>query len=174
MTRPDRIIPVAKLIEGLRLLDQNIRDFVKDSQVLLSGNHDSHAVALAIYAFEELGKYSELQRIQDEASKKAESTITVKDELFRSHQYKQTIAKKLVPQDVMILVPAYFDEKYFDPKYFQTKNISVEPHLRSECSFVDWIDNDWRIGIGTTCDAERLRKFLKAVLQTLDVLKAKT
>jgi AbiV family abortive infection protein len=170
MTRPDRVIPLAKVTEGLRLLDANIRAFVTDSQALLSEGHDSHAIALAIYAFEELGKYSELQRLQEEATKKEATTIVVKDELFQLHPYKQDIAKKLLPEESMILMPAYFDERYFSPKYFWTRTVSVKPSLRSECTFVDWIDDDWRIGIGTTCDAARLRKFLTSVQEALDRL----
>lgn len=170
MTRPDRIIPVEKIDEGLRLNDQNIRGLVESSQLLLSKDHDLHAISLAILGFEELGKFSELQTLQEAAKKTGDSSISVKDELFRSHPYKQRIAKRLMPEEATILVPAYFDKQYFDSKYFQTENITVEPEVRSECVFVDWIDNDWRVGIGTSCDRKRLQKLLESILQALDKL----
>lgn len=172
VARPDRIIPLVKLPEGLSLLDQNIRDFVVDSKMLVSKGHGWHAIALAIFAFEELGKYEELQRLGDESQSRGEDKVRVKDALFRSHPYKQDIAGKLIPKDAMILMPSYFDETYFDPKFFQTENETVDrPNLRSECTFVDW-DNDWRHG--APHDTEQLKKFLDAVLDALNKLETKT
>ena len=180
VARPDRIIPLAKLPEGLRLLGKNIRDFVVDSEMLVSKGHGWHAITLAIFAFEELGKYEEelgkyeeLQRLGDESRRRGEDKVRVKGALFRSYQDKQGIARKLIPKDAMILMPSYFDETYFDPKFFQTENETVDrPNLRSECTFVDWIDNDWRHG--APHDTEQLRKFLNAVMDALNKLETKT
>ncbi|MGD0422486.1 MAG: AbiV family abortive infection protein [Candidatus Bathyarchaeia archaeon] len=168
MGNPDRIIPLTRLPEGLRLCAQNIRDFVVDAEQLLSKGHDYHAVALAIFAFEELGKYSELKKLGEEATKTGTTNVTVKDDLFRLHDYKQNIAKQLLPVDTMILIPAYFSDIYFSPKYFRTKAVKVEPSLRLECVFVDWINDDWRYG--TPHDTERLKKFLGAIIDALNKL----
>lgn len=169
VARPDRIIPLAKLPEGLRSLGRNIRDFVVDSEMLVSKGHGWHAIALAIFAFEELGKYEELERLGDESRRRGEDKVRVRGALFQSHQYKQDIARKLILKDAMILMPSYFDETYFDPKFFQTENETVDrPNLRSECTFVDWIDNDWRHG--APHDTEQLKKFLNAVLGALNKL----
>jgi AbiV family abortive infection protein len=174
MAHPDRVIPIARLPEGLRLCAQNIRDFVADAQLLLSKGHGLHAIALAIFAFEELGKYSELHRLAAEAIKKGENNVIVKDALFRSHDYKQDIAKRLVPSDSMILLPTYFDHKYFDPEFFQTEDVTVgtNPKLRTECVFVDWVEADWRFG--TPHDTERLKKFLNSIMDELNKLDSKT
>jgi len=168
LAHPDRIIPLTRLPEGLRLLAQNIRDFVVDARQLLSKGHGYHAVALAIFAFEELGKYSELKRLGEESSRMGNSNITVKDSLFRSHDCKQEIAKQLLPPDTMILIPAYFSDRYFSSKYFETEEVRVQPNLRLECVFVDWLDDDWRYG--TPHDTERLKKFLDAVMDALNKL----
>ena len=168
MAHPDRIIPLTRLSEGLRLLAQNIRDFVVDARQLLSKGHGYHAVALAIFAFEELGKYSELKRLGEESSRMGNSNITVKDALFRSHDCKQEIARQLLPVDRMILVPPLFSSMYFDPKFFATEEVRVKPNLRLECVFVDWIDDDWRHG--TPHDTERLKRFLDAVMDALNKL----
>jgi AbiV family abortive infection protein len=166
MSHPDRIIPVAKLSEGLRLCARNIRDFVTEAELILTKGHGWHAIALAIFAFEELGKYAELRRIK-ESVKSGQDNVNVKDALFRSHDYKQNFARKLIPKDAMILLPACFDDACFDPKVFQTENETVDrPNLRSECTFVDWIDNDWRHG--APHDTEQLKKFLNAVMDALN------
>lgn len=159
-----------RIAEGLRLCAQNIRDFVADAETLLLKGHGWHAIALAIFAFEELGKYAELQRIK-ESSENVQDTTSVRDALFRSHDYKQGFAKRLVPSDAMILLPKYFDDRYFDPKFFQTDEVTVKPSLRLECVFVDWLDGDWRIG--APHDTERLRKFLNAILEVLNKLDGK-
>jgi AbiV family abortive infection protein len=168
LVHPDRVIPLSRLAEGLRLCAQNVRDFVVDAERLLSEGHGYHAVALAIFAFEELGKYSELKKLGEETIKTGASSLTVKDDLFRSHEYKQKIAKQLIPVDAIILLPAYFSDKYFDPEYFGAKEVSVEPHLRLDCVFVDWLDGDWRYG--TPHDTERLKKFLNAIIIALNKL----
>jgi AbiV family abortive infection protein len=165
---PDRIIPLTRLPEGLRLCAQNIRDFIVDAENLLSKGHGYHAVALAIFAFEELGKYSELKRLGEQSSKMGASNVTVKDGLFRSHDHKQKIAQQLLPAETMILIRAYFSDVYFSPKYFGTEEVRVEPNLRLECVFVDWLGDDWRYG--TPHDTERLKKFLDAVMNALNKL----
>jgi AbiV family abortive infection protein len=173
VARPDRIIPLAKLPEGLSLLDQNIRDFIVDSKMLVSKGHGWHAIALAIFAFEELGKYEELQRLGDEARRRGEDKVRAKDALFRFHQHKQKNARRLISKDAMILIPRYFSETYFSSKFFQTENESVDrPNLRLECTFVDWVDNDWQHG--APHDTEQLKKFLDAVLDALNKLETKT
>ncbi|MCJ7768463.1 AbiV family abortive infection protein [Candidatus Bathyarchaeota archaeon] len=165
MSHPDRIIPVAKLPEGLRLCAQNIREFVADAQTLLSKGHGWHTIALAIFAFEELGKYAELRRIK-ESVKSGQDKVNVKDALFRSHDYKQNFARKLIPKEAMILLPAYFNNKYFGPEFFQTENVTPSDTLRVQCVFVDWIDDDWRYGAAH--DTERLKKFLNAIMDALN------
>jgi AbiV family abortive infection protein len=165
---PDRIIPLSRLLEGLRLCAQNIRDFVVDARQLLSKGHGYHAVALAIFAFEELGKYSELKRLGEQSNRIGASNVTVKDDLFRSHDYKQKLAEQLLPAETMILIPAYFSSTYFSSRYFETEEVKVEPTLRLECVFVDWLGDDWRYG--TPHDTERLKKFLSAVIDALNKL----
>ena len=175
MRHPDRLIPVAKLPEGLGLCAQNIRDFIVDAATLLSKGHGWHAIALAIFAFEELGKYAELRRIK-ESSKNAHD-VRVKDALFRSHDYKQELARQVVPSDSIILLPKYFGDKYFDSEFFGTENVTITPNLRAECAFVDWVDGDWLDRdwrIGTPHDTEQLKKFLDAVLDALNKLETKT
>lgn len=55
-------IPVNKIDEGLGQIAKNIRRFVGDVDALLrSGRSDWHAIALPIFAFEELGKYHKLR-----------------------------------------------------------------------------------------------------------------
>jgi AbiV family abortive infection protein len=171
MDHPDRIIPITKLQEGLHLLAQNIRVFVVDAEMLLSKGHGWHAIALAIFAFEELGKYAELQRLGEESGKKGGSTISAKDALFRSHSYKQDFARRLVPKDAMILLPAYFSSKYFDPKFFGTENVTPTNPLRVQCVFVDWIESDWLHG--TPHDTVRLKKFLSSIVDALNKLEIK-
>jgi AbiV family abortive infection protein len=168
LAHPDRIIPLDRLAEGLRLCAQNVRDFIVDARLLLSKGHGYHAIALAIFAFEELGKYSELKTLGDEAKRLGMSSLTVKDVLFSRHDYKQNIAKNLLVPDAMMLLTADFDPKAFDPKAFATEDVAVEPILRLDCVFVDWRECDWIHG--TPHDTERLKVFLDAIMDALNKL----
>jgi len=172
MAHPDRIIPVSKLPEGLRLCAQNVRDFVVDAENAMSKGHGWHAIALAIFAFEELGKYYELKRLGEEARKNGLSDLMVKDNLFRSHTTKQIVARKLVPSHAIILLPESFDKQYFDSKSFQTEPVTVSPNLRLECAFVDWLDGAWTLG--APHDTERIKTFLNSIMDALNNLTAKT
>jgi AbiV family abortive infection protein len=169
MPHPDRIIPVARLSEGLRLCARNIRDFVTEAELILTKGHGWHAIALAIFAFEELGKYAELRRFRESSENK--DSVPVPDALFRFHDYKQKLARELVPEDAMILLPTYFDSRYFSPEFFGTESVTPTPTLRTQCVFVDWIDGDWRIG--APHDTERLKKFLNAIMDSLNKLEVK-
>jgi AbiV family abortive infection protein len=151
--------------EGLRLTAENIRDFVADSELLLSKGHNYHAIALAIFAFEELGKYAELKKLQEQVARTGRGTIQVKDDLFTRHDCKQNIARQLVSVDSVIVNPAYFDKTYFDSTYFDTEGVPITPHLRAECVFVDWLDEDWKHG--TPNDATQIKKFQSAILDAL-------
>lgn len=138
--------------------------------MLLSRGHGLHAIALAIFAFEELGKYAELERLKE--SNKNRDTVSVPDALFHRHDYKQKVARGLVPEEDMVLLPAYFDDKCFSPKYFQTEKVTPTPILRTQCAFVDWMEGDWRYG--TPHDTERLKKFMNVILDALVKLETKT
>lgn len=163
-SKPNRIIPVIKLLEGLRLCAQNVRDFVVDAENLISKGHGWHAIALAMFAYEELGKYKELH-CHKQSAKNGQGSVSVKDALFSSHSYKYAIASKLIPDKDKIILPAYFDDEYFNPKYFQDKDVTPSDKLRTQCVYVDWIEDDWRHG--TPHDTEQIRRFLKSIIASL-------
>jgi hypothetical protein len=102
-------IPTNKIDDGLRLCDRNIRQFVKDVRILKKESSDYHAIALAIFAFEELAKYSELKKAKESAT---QSTVKIDKRLLGgpgAHSYKQNIARKLIPSEAMIVMLAAFD-----------------------------------------------------------------
>ena len=99
---------------------------------------------------------------REQSRKMGASNVTVKDDLFRLHDYKQKTAEQLLAAETMIPIPAYFSDTYFSPKYFGTKEVTVKPNLRLECVFIDWLGDDWRYG--TPHDTQRLNKFLEAVM----------
>jgi AbiV family abortive infection protein len=173
--RPDRIVPVSRLPEGLRLCANNVRDFVVDAENLIAKGHGWHAIALAMFAYEELGKYDELLRHRQSA-KSGQDSVNVKDAIFSSHTYKYGIASKLIPEDAKIIVPevpGFFDSAYFDSAYFDIGTPAVTPSdsLRAQCVYVDWVDDDWRHG--TPHDTDQIKRFLNSIIEALNKLEAK-
>ena len=137
----------------------------------MSKGHGWHAIALAMFAYEELGKYDKLlehkQSVQNQQEK-----VNVQDKLFRSHKEKYARASKLIPEEDKIILPAFFDDKYFNSKFFQTEEVTPSDKIRAQCVYVDWIEGDWRHG--TPHDTEQLKRFLKAIIEALNKLEAKT
>jgi AbiV family abortive infection protein len=156
-------ILVNKIDEGLRLIAGNIRRFVRDIDALLgSGRSDWHAIALAIFAFEELGKYHKLK----EAKQAAEGDIVTIDEaLFTDHNYKQEIAKGLLPRDALTILPRIVVPNVDGTTHVLTHSVKVSPLLRLDCLFVDWKNDDWNLGSPENPD--HVRKFIQAIVDAL-------
>jgi hypothetical protein len=96
--------------------------------------------------------------------------VPVDDRLFYDHRHKQELARKLIPQDALILVPAYFDLQYFDTECFQTEDVEVSPTLRLDCVFVNWKDGKWVHG--SDIETDRIKKFTQAILDALNSLES--
>jgi AbiV family abortive infection protein len=160
-------IPVNQLDRGLGLCAENIRRFIEDVDLLLEHSSTLHATALAIFASEELAKYSELRKAKQSATGQ---TASVDARLFRSHQHKQELARALIPKDALILSPAAFDAEAFDSRDFQTEDVEVSPALRLDCVFVDWQDGEW--AYGSTVEVDRLKQFTQAILGVLKALES--
>lgn len=154
----------------MRLCARNIRRFINDIRILLNDTSDWHAIAFAVFAFEELAKYSELKKAKESGT---EGVVMVDERLFgigkNPHWYKQDIASRLIPQEAMTLIPAGFDPAYFDSG-FQTESVEVSPRLRLDCVFVDWRDGQWVHGSPVIPD--RIRGFANAILDVLNKLES--
>jgi AbiV family abortive infection protein len=160
-------IPRNKIDDGLKRIARNIRSFSKDVDLLLKSRSDWHAIALAIFALEELGKYNALQ----EAKRTATGTASVKinKKLFVNHAYKQAIAKGLLPDKTWTLLPRVV---LLDPedssKHVLSHSVKVSPQLRLDCLFVDWKDGNWNFGFPES--REHVRDFVHAIEDALWVL----
>jgi AbiV family abortive infection protein len=160
-------IPVSQIDIGLGLCAVNIRRFVEDVNILLENSSILHATALAIFAVEELAKYSELKKAKISATG---PNAQVEKRLFYLHEYKQELAKEFLPKDALILSPAVFDAGVFDSKVFQTEGVGVSDATRLECIFVDWKDGHWIYG--ASVQISRLRQLTQYVLDTLTKLES--
>jgi AbiV family abortive infection protein len=125
-----------------------------------------HAIAMSIYALEELAKYFQLLAAKKSATG---STLELDERLFGrergSHKYKIEIGRKLIPQEAMNIFPKSFDPVYFDPKHFKSEDTFISEALRLETLFVDWKDGKWVHG--TPILAERIKNFTDEILNAL-------
>jgi len=164
-------IPVSQIDEVLRLCARNIRRFINDMGILLKDSSDWHAIALAIFAFEELAKYSELRKSKESA---AQDIVMVDERLFGKgkdpHGYKQNIARNLIQQDAMILIFPYFDSTYFDARHFHAEPDEMSHALRLDCVYVNWKDGKWIHG--TPVVPDRIMMFTEAILDRLNRLES--
>ena len=163
-------IPVQKLDEGLKQCAKNIRQFKKDVEVLLKSASNWHAIALAIFACEELGKYRALL----EAKKIASGGIGKVDKLIfgfggrRSHEYKMQLAQERLPAEALTLIPRYVISSAHDP--ITIDKVEASAQIRLTCLFLDWNPKtkDW--DFGTPMNPDHLTGLVDAVIAALNKL----
>lgn len=168
-------VPVSKIEFGLNRCARNIRDLVQDAEILLRREYPTreshaHATALAIFAYEELAKFSKLKKARQSAAKVKQSekvTVKIDRRLFRDHHYKQKIAKKLLPKNARTLFPENFIRDHLLPDSDKTERIDVSPRQRTVCLFLDWDERsgDWSLGIPVNADL--VSKFIQAIRAAL-------
>jgi len=169
------VIPLDQVDFGLNLIGDNILSFIQDNYALMRQRSDWHAVALAIFALEELVKYAELKRLKELAIRANSLAIEVDKRLFghgrNSHEYKLTIAKEkeLIPLDAWTIHAGYFRSEYFSRKYFDTPTI-ISGALRLQNIYVDWKGGEWLHG-SEVVDPSRLKTFVDSISKTLERLK---
>lgn len=155
------MIPLEKIDERLSLVAGNIQFLYQDHYSLMQAGSNWHAVAMAIFALEELVKYFILKREKDSAIQAKMTSIQVDERLFgrgrNSHKYKLEIARKerLIPLDAWTINTARFDRAYFDSAFFDTEDVVISAALRTRNTFVDWIDGKWEHG--TAVETLRLK-----------------
>jgi AbiV family abortive infection protein len=167
--RPPREIeiPIRKISDGLLQVAENIRLFTDDARLLLEHSSDWHAIALAIFAFEELAKYAELKKAKGPTD---QGVVRVDERLFgrgrHPHGYKLDIARKLMrglgQEEAMDLIPPILAKS------------AASPQLRLNCVFVDWKDGqngEWAYGTPTVANY-RIERAIKAIENTLNWLEA--
>jgi AbiV family abortive infection protein len=161
-------IPVQELNEGLRQCAKNIRRFKLDVQVLLKSRSDWHAIALAIFACEELGKYQALLQAKKNAKG---DTVRVSKLLFglggghRSHEYKMALAQQVPPPEARTLVPRYILSPSNRPIIIE--KVEASAAMRLACLFVDWnaVTKEWFFG--TPISPAYLKDFVDAIVAAL-------
>jgi AbiV family abortive infection protein len=121
-----------------------------------------HALAAAIFAFEELAKYSELRSAKKSATS---AEVEVDERLFKDHKYKQDKARQLLPSEAVDLFPAGFDRQLYDQSWFDMQTTTVTPSLRLDAVFVNWKEGHWIHG--TPFLPERLKSFVDEILNCL-------
>jgi AbiV family abortive infection protein len=130
---------------------------------------DWHALAMAIFAFEELAKYSELKLAKQSATG---DEVEINDRLFKDHKYKQDIARRLLPPDVVDLFPAGYGRQRYGESWYDMESTMVSPDLRLDAVFVNWKDGQWVVGAPFL--PERLKNFVDEIINALNKLETES
>ena len=138
----DRVIPRAKMPEGITLCKTNITQFLKDARLLVDNSTLSHAYISVQYALEELGKIL-IFREKLAIDKSEPLTITQK-EAFKSHYGKTEKTLKFLGKGY----DKVFDETLFEEGMTE-KGVSMEytyvnHETRLDCAFVDFYALSWQ------------------------------
>jgi len=173
--REEIVIPLDRIDSGLQLIAGNTRRLIEDHYALMRDGSDWHAVALAIFALEELVKYYVLKRKKDDATKRQMTSVEVEELLFgrgrgNSHKYKLDIARKehLIPPDTWTIHSARYNRAYYDSAHYDTEDVVVSAALRTRDIFADWKQGEWEHG--TVLETLRLKNFADSIIHSLDQL----
>ena len=157
-------ISMDELRRGLRLCGGNVTRFVRDVDILLKDSSDWHAIAFAIFAFEELGRYKMLKDLQE--STVEGSTVMVNQSCLRNHVYKQQVARGLMSPE---------ETKLFDGSFwkalggnFRDADTFASHQVRMDCMYVDLKNGKWDSGVPV--NPELIRKFCASIISALNNL----
>jgi len=158
-------IPINRLDEGIRLCANNIRRFLQDVELLLKNSSEWHAIAMAIFAYEEIAKYAELKKAKSTATS---DSVEICSRLFYDHEYKQDIAYELIEDNESVVLLAESDLL----PHFQTEKVEVKPKLRLDCLFVDWCEKNEQWRHGQPYLPSNIRRFKEEIAKALDRLQS--
>jgi AbiV family abortive infection protein len=173
------MIPLDRIDSGLDLIARNIRRLLEDHYALMRDGSDWHAVALAIFALEELVKYYVLKRKKDDAVKNQMTSVEVEELLFgrgrgNSHKYKLDVARNehLIPLETWTIHTAKYERAHYDSARYDTEDVLISAALRTQNIFVDWKEGEWEHG--TVLEALRLKNFADSIIHALDQLETRS
>jgi AbiV family abortive infection protein len=144
LKRKDRIIPRAKMPEGIDLCKANITEFLKDAKFLIDNSTLSHAYISVQYAMEELGK---IRLFRDKLKNDANDSLVIKyEEAFKSHEGKTEKALEFLGKGFERVFDEGVWEKGIWEKGIWVEDTYVEHETRLDCAFVDFYAGNWQVG----------------------------
>lgn len=139
----DRLIPRAKMKEGIDLCKSNILDYLKDARLIMSDGRLNHAYVSVQFAIEEFGK---IVMLKDALMASTNDIVTVKGSVFTSHKGKSPNAWRILDQKFKtIFGEGDFDDEDFSHVSFVT-DTKASHDTRLDCAFVDFDEGIWHIG----------------------------
>ncbi len=126
---------------GIRLILDNVSQYVKDARLLVSDSSVAHATVLTLYASEELGKASLLFQAKENRK------FVVDSRLFRSknaHRLKMEEARHLLGDSVILQSSVIGRARV--PFILGAPDVEASPNLRMDCTYVDFRDEKWVFG----------------------------
>jgi AbiV family abortive infection protein len=136
-----QVIPQAKMVEGIRMILNNVSRYISDTRLLLSDKSVEHAALLAMFAAEELGKASLLC----ETLKKGEPAVDLG--LFRgkdAHERKMDEARRLLGDNALLQSSRFGFARF--PFILGAPDVEASSDLRMDCTFVDFKEGEWTFG----------------------------
>jgi AbiV family abortive infection protein len=140
----DRVVPRAKMPEGIDLCKVNITDFLKDAKLLIDNSTLSHAYISVQFAVEELGK---ILIFRNKLKTDASDPLVIKhEEAFKYHTDKTKKALKFLGRGYEKVFDEGVFEKGIVEKGVCVEDTYVEHETRLDCVFVDFYAGSWQLG----------------------------
>jgi AbiV family abortive infection protein len=140
----DRVIPRAKMPEGIDLCKKNIIESLNDARLIIAEGRLSHAYISVQFALEKLGK---ILIFREKLEKDSSDPLVIKHkEAFKSHSGKtEKVWKFLDPKFKKIFDEGIWEDGLWERGIWQ-ENTCAEYQTRLDCAFVDFYALRWQIG----------------------------
>jgi AbiV family abortive infection protein len=139
-----RIVPRARMQEGIEKCKGNIADYLKDACIIAETGRLYHAIISLEFALEEFGKIVLLKETLDNDKSDA---LKIDGNEFCSHNRKVERALKILDplQKYRVLFETVFERGVFVAGMWEGETV-IGDRTRLDCAFVDFINNNWALG----------------------------
>jgi AbiV family abortive infection protein len=159
LKKEGKLIPKAKIQEGIELCKSNIRDYLKDARLIILEGRLNHAYIFVQLAIEEFGKTVMLKEALQSATS---DPILVSHTVFDSHKNKPEKAFTILDPKVRRIHQGGYGTGFARGFDISTE---VEHNTRLDCAFVDFDGNYWFRG--RTIDKNKLEALIQNIENSL-------
>lgn len=139
-----RIVPRARMQEGIDKCKGNIVDYLKDACIIAETGRLYHAIISLEFALEEFGKILLLKETLD---KDKSNALKIDGNEFCNHNRKAEKALKILDptQKYRVLFETVFKRGVFAADMWKGETV-IGDRTRLDCAFVDFLNNNWTLG----------------------------
>ena len=139
-----REIPKNHFPKGVEKCKENIIDFLNESRTVMATGKIYHAYVSFEFALEEYGK---IKMLKQSLVNTIGDKVLVNNKVFKSHENKCEEAISALGSEFEAIYDGVWEKGVWAPGVWYEEETEVSHNTRLKCAFVDYLNNDWVIGV---------------------------